>query len=255
MNGVSLTSKPINVRDSAENYTSLLGKTTEVLTDTTNEAIDNSNCLTDNFFESDYASTLERPVVYNPRHPYDNRCRIAQPQLHVGIQAIPQLAPINSAENFQLTAAYFEVSYELDVDIFFQSEYTNSHIALRPNKVLYYNNVGKGYTSGNTFAGVDDDWKRSTIEADRATLARQREPHVYNLRKRVDLPQHHQRQTISTERTQLDRNGKALVGTIRRGVKEISIGGERKERKKSGEKCKSKSGNNNEESDEDYEKL
>lgn len=81
--------------------------------------------------------------------------------------AIPQLTPINEDENFQLSSAYFEVSYELDVHVNYH------HLTLSPDNVLFYNNIGQGYTSGITFCGIDDDWKRSSIKSSRKNVVEQ----------------------------------------------------------------------------------
>lgn len=55
--------------------------------------------LTDSYSNVQYNSTLEIRAVYNPRNPYDNSSRIAQPQLHMGMLEIPQLSPSTEAEN------------------------------------------------------------------------------------------------------------------------------------------------------------
>lgn len=159
-----------------------MGKANEICVDENPLEIDSGNCLADNIGTNYYGRSLEKPFVYNPRNPFDNACRIAQPQLHVGILAIPQLSPSVNDENFQLPTVYWEVEYELDVHFDFNSHYTSSNLSLSPDNVIFYNNVGKGYTSGATFCGVDNDWKRSTV-SDSFHPVRQ---HTYSLRRRKE---------------------------------------------------------------------
>lgn len=206
MNGVSLTSKKIYIDKEATSYVSCLGKATEILDNTNPTNVDANNSLSDNFFTSNWASSLEKPIVFNPRYPFSNGCRIAQPQLHVGMLAIPQLTPINEDENFQLSSAYFEVSYELDVNINFHSYFNSGQLTLAPDNVLYYNNIGQGYTSGLTFAGVDDEWKRNNIKTSRKTVVGQRHESIYNLRQRPGNS-HNRQSEILLQRQNVVPNG------------------------------------------------
>lgn len=167
MNGHSVTSKKMVQHNTMYDgqYITSIGKTGEefIKTDITDD-FDDEECLTDNFVKNKYFRSLERPVVYNPRNPYDMSSRFAQPQLHVGILAVPQLSPSTESENFQTTTLYFDVSYELDVEINFNSYTTFSIPSLYPDEVVFYNNLGKGCTSGSTFCGLDNEIKRNTIQ-------------------------------------------------------------------------------------------
>lgn len=163
MNGAGLTSK-INVQRTRNNYyASVLGQATEKCTSINTDNMNGVNILTDYFDTAQYTRTLERPVVYNPRNPYDNSCRFAQPQLHVGMLATPQLSPATELENFQLSTVYYEVEYELDVGISLNSYYTDLKLTLSPDSVIFYNNYGTGYTTGATFCGIDDEYKRGKV--------------------------------------------------------------------------------------------
>lgn len=163
MGGLSLCQKESVQRDKNSIYASILLAAKEKTVENDTSALETGNVLTDNFHKCSYTRSLERPVVYNPRNPSDNSCRIAQPQLHVGILAIPQLSPSTESENFQISTVYWEIEYELDVILDFNSTYTSGNLALAPNNVMFYNNIGQGYTSGHTFVGVDDEWKRHYI--------------------------------------------------------------------------------------------
>lgn len=163
MGGISLTEKRSIQRDKNSIYASILLEAKEKTIANDPDHLDTGEVLTDNFQKSSYTRTLERPVVYNPRNPYDNSCRIAQPQLHVGILAVPQLSPATDAENFQISTVYWEIEYELDVILDFNSTYTAGQLALSPNNVMFYNNIGQGYTAGHTFCGVDDEWRRGKL--------------------------------------------------------------------------------------------
>lgn len=66
MNGVSLTKKSININKTNDVYVSCLGKAEEVLTNTDPTKVDGNSSLSDNFLTSNYASTLEKPVVFDP---------------------------------------------------------------------------------------------------------------------------------------------------------------------------------------------
>nr|QTZ83186.1 MAG: putative VP1 [Periparus ater parvoviridae sp.] len=165
MNGFSLTSRKVNVKENERMcHRQTYGKATELL-GTTTAGETAADYLGDNWLSAHFDRTLEHPVVFNPRNPSDNSSRFAQPQLHVGVQAIPQLNPTTENENFQTTTVYWEVSYELDVHVDYGSLYTQGSLCLSPDNVLLYNHHGKGYTSGETFIGLDDEWKRAIVTA------------------------------------------------------------------------------------------
>lgn len=89
MNGHGLTEKQSTEHTGHSIYWSVLGATKEICVEENPDKIDSGNCLCDNIGANHYSRTLEKPVVYNPRSPYDNSSRFAQPQLHVGVMAIP----------------------------------------------------------------------------------------------------------------------------------------------------------------------
>lgn len=79
--------------------------------------------------------------------------------------AIPQLSPSTNDENFQLSTVYWEVEYELDVVVNYQSYYTFGNLFLAPDNAVFYNNTGKSYTAGSTYCGIDDEWKCDRIKS------------------------------------------------------------------------------------------
>lgn len=136
MAGFGLIGKPCKQRDENSIYVTLLGPGKEKCISEDTNKIESSDVLSDNYLENNFARTLEKPVVYNPRNPTDNSSRFAQPQLHVGILAIPQLSPTTNDENFQLSTVYWEVEYELDVVVNYHSYYTFGNLSMGSDMYL-----------------------------------------------------------------------------------------------------------------------
>lgn len=71
----------------------------------------------------------------------------AQPQVHVGIQAVPGMKPSNDNATFQNTSAYWAVEAELDVEIKHGSYYAQNMTCQFPKNVTLwtYNNTYNGW--------------------------------------------------------------------------------------------------------------
>lgn len=81
---------------------------------------------------------------------------IAQPQLHVGIVATPQLKPTNPTISYLNSSAYWKVEVEMDVKVGFHSAFTYGEQISWPREVHFFENAGHMYTDGNTLFGQTD---------------------------------------------------------------------------------------------------
>lgn len=112
-------------------------------------------------FPANYSSTIDKSIIFDPRHPLLNASMVPQPQLHVGVGAIPQINPATEFENFQTTMVYWLCEYEMDVSCDIGSYYTYGTVSNMPQKVIYGRQVDQGYTTAETFCGVDQNLTRS----------------------------------------------------------------------------------------------
>lgn len=120
----------------------------EFLEDRTNQ----DTWETRNYFEAKWEQTLENYHGYDPLK--GNIKMNAQPQVHVGLTAVPAINPAKDDADFQNTAIYWAIETELDVSIQDRScyHYGQPH-TYHPR---FYRQQTKKYHAGLTYGGRPD---------------------------------------------------------------------------------------------------
>lgn len=80
----------------------------------------------------------------------------AQPQVHVGIQATPQLNPGNEDSNFLNSCAYWRIECGMKVSFNISSAFTKGEPISWPKEVRFVENTEHKYTDGQTLFGNTD---------------------------------------------------------------------------------------------------
>lgn len=102
-----------------------------------------------------YARKIESYGTYHPLRGgfgYD-----AQPQLHVGILATPQLKPTDSSVSYLNSACYWKVECSIDIKCNISSVFAKGSSVSWPLEVEFTANYDRAYTDGQTLFGVTDD--------------------------------------------------------------------------------------------------
>nr|QTE03812.1 MAG: putative VP1 [Periparus ater ambidensovirus] len=104
--------------------------------------------------ESQYARQIENYGALSLKSgvtPYD-----AQPQVHVGLIATPQLNPGNEDKNFLNSCCYWQVECGASVSFSISSAFTKGSAISWPGEVTFVENGAHNYTDGQTLFGMTD---------------------------------------------------------------------------------------------------
>lgn len=107
-----------------------------------------------NQVQSQYKRQIENYGSFNFQHgtsSYD-----AQPQVHVGILATPQLNPANEDTNFLNSCCYWKVECGAKVSFDISSAFTKNMPISWPQEVTFVENGVPNYTDGQTLFGMTD---------------------------------------------------------------------------------------------------
>lgn len=109
-------------------------------------------------FTNNYESSIEK-IGFNLHHgSFKNN--LAQPQVHVGITAVPQLNPATENTKFQTSAAYFDINCSMTIGINWGSDRMHADPWATYKEGLSMIDKPK-YVSGATFAGWNNDGQGS----------------------------------------------------------------------------------------------
>lgn len=105
-------------------------------------------------FAQSYKAKIETPYRWDPiAGTYSIR---AQPQLHIGMFAIPAINPASENEDFTNACMYLEVSCKMYVETDYESMYTEKSLSYWPEQIVFADTMHKKYTSGScAYGGID----------------------------------------------------------------------------------------------------
>lgn len=108
-----------------------------------------------NNIDENYCRTIESYGTYHPNRGgfgYD-----AQPQLHVGIIATPQLKPSENNITYLNSACYWKIECSIEISFNISSCFGKGSSVSWPLEVELLTNWDRGYTTGETLFGMTDD--------------------------------------------------------------------------------------------------
>lgn len=107
-----------------------------------------------NTLDSTYIRQIENYNSFNLQN--GGNTSIAQPQVHVGIQATPQLNPASEASDFLNSCVYWKVDCGIVMSYNTNSAFTKQNVSW-PREVTFIENCPYKYTNGSTVFGHTDN--------------------------------------------------------------------------------------------------
>uniref|UniRef100_A0A8D8TPT5 Uncharacterized protein n=1 Tax=Cacopsylla melanoneura TaxID=428564 RepID=A0A8D8TPT5_9HEMI len=104
-------------------------------------------------YTSNYSQNLECAPLWNPKRGMVSTLQ-AQPQVHVGMLAIPQLSPDNETTTFMNACLYFQVHCSISLSYDLSTCWTNSGPRIRLEHALFSHSKNKYYGDPETVCGI-----------------------------------------------------------------------------------------------------
>lgn len=104
-----------------------------------------------NSLENRYIRQIENYGAFNTHS--GSSTYAAQPQLHVGIQAVPQLNVANEDTNFLNTCCYWQIDCGAVIEFNISSAYYQENLVSWPKEIMFIQNKDNKYTQGQCIFG------------------------------------------------------------------------------------------------------